>query len=70
MEDPLGIIGFCHYCNRPVTKETGFFLNPNPMGNAYDTAKPAHKKCHLSQEEELPLGLGDESIYMKRPGGA
>lgn len=63
MED--GFIGFCFYCNRPVKSNEGYYLNPNPMGNVFDTAKPVHRKCHRSQDEELPfdeptlIGPGD-----------
>lgn len=64
--DRLGFIGFCFYCNHPVVKETGYYLAPNslPYPNGYDTAKPVHRKCHRGQDEELPIGPGDDTIYM------
>jgi hypothetical protein len=64
------MLGFCYYCNKPVMEETGFYLNPNPMGNAFGTAKSVHTKCHCGQDEELPfeellIGLGDP-LYGKK----
>lgn len=49
------MLGFCFYCNKPIEDKDGYYLNPNPMGNAFDTAKPVHRKCHRGQNEELPL---------------
>lgn len=55
MDDQLQILGFCVYCNKAVTRITGYYLEPNGLTypNVFDTAKPAHRKCHRGQDEEL-----------------